>query len=82
MPYMQKFYNILDFSTGTGFSGIARMIHPLVQALNKNNHLPKYILLMPDRDILIELRKEKHKCGIGYGVNAPLPNQANRYLHR
>ena len=37
LPYIYQQYNMKDYHAGTGFSGISRMIHPLVQALNEKS---------------------------------------------
>ena len=51
ISFIFQHYNVLEFYTGSGFSGITRMLHPLIKALNQVPHLPKYIIILPDRDI-------------------------------
>ena len=55
MPYIYQQYNVRDYHAGTRYSGISCMIYPLVQALNENHRLPKYIFMLPDKDILTTL---------------------------
>ena len=57
IPLIFQHYNVLEFYTGSGFSGITQMLHPLIIALNQVPHLPKYIIILPDRDILVTLNK-------------------------
>ena len=56
-----------DFYAGAGYSGIARMLHPLIKALNQEHHLPKYILMLPDRDILLALNKNNINVALVMG---------------
>ena len=43
------------------------MIHPLVQALNDNQRLPKYIIMFPDKDILTSLHKNNINAALVMG---------------
>ena len=55
--FLLKMFNVRDYTSGSGYSGLACMLHPLVQGLNACHRLPKYILIMPDKDILVALHK-------------------------
>ena len=57
-PYIYKFFNIHGYYAGSGISGINRHIHPLVDAINERNTLPKYIIMVSDVDILNTLKKK------------------------
>ena len=54
-PFLFQQFNIHDYCAGAAYSGIARMIHAFVQALNDRNRLAKYIIMVPDRDIVVSL---------------------------
>ena len=50
-------YNVSTFYTNKGLrNGINKLVDPLVEALNgKTKRLPKYILVIPDADILKDI---------------------------
>ena len=49
-----------DYYTKSGITGIARMIAPLVEVFNDNRSdpLPKYIIMLPDNDIISSLKSK------------------------
>ena len=58
IPYIYQEYGITPFYqalTGSAEGTLCNQYNSLVEALNKDNHLPEYILLFPDRDIILEL---------------------------
>ena len=53
VPYIFKNFNVNPSYTNKGFrTGINILVDPLVEALNTNHQLPKYILVTPDKDLL------------------------------
>ena len=58
MPYIFKQFNVQAFynTKSVALHGLARQLNPLLEALNERPRLPKYILLVPDRDIINETR--------------------------
>ena len=54
LPYIFRYFNVcgLHVSTGSGVKSAARLINPLVHALNEEPHLPKYVVVIPDKDVL------------------------------
>ena len=58
MPYVFKQFNVLPYynTKSSALYGLARQLNPLIEALNERPKLPKYILLVPDRDIINETK--------------------------
>ena len=82
-PYIFQRFNVKDFFAGTGYSGINRMIHPLVKALNENHHLPQYKIMLPDRDILTALHKSNINAALLMGSTLHyLIKQIDMFLER
>ena len=42
---------------------IAHIYNALIKALNNIEHLPQYVLLLPDKDITTDVAKLKFSCG-------------------
>ena len=51
-PYLYQMYNISGYFASFGTKGPLNMINPLIDALNDNDHLPKLIITVPDKDII------------------------------
>ena len=51
-PYTYEMYNISGYFAGFGTRGPLKIINPVIDALNDNNHLPRIILIIPDQDLL------------------------------
>ena len=60
LPFLFGYCNVKDYYTKAGITGIARMIAPLVEAFNDNRSdpLPKYIIMLPDNDIITSLKSK------------------------
>ena len=57
IPFIFKYFNVKPFYTNKGFrTGINILLDPLAEALNTIHKLPKYILVIPDKDLLAHLR--------------------------
>ena len=72
-PYLFKHFNMSSYYTTSGVSNIAvRIITALVEAFNEWPKLPKYIILIPDVDILISLLPQcnEDKSGISLLMGA------------
>ena len=54
-PFLFQEFNVRDYYAGAAYTGIARMLHAIVQAMNDNHRLAKYIIMIPDRDIVLSL---------------------------
>ena len=83
LPYIFQHFNVCEYQAGTGFSGIAHMIHPLVQALNNHFRLPKYIIMMPDKDILTAFHANNINAALVMGSTIHyLIRQIDTFLER
>ena len=55
-PFIYEMYNVSAW-TGSGKKCITRIVNALVAALNEKTILPKYILMVIDRDIIMDTEK-------------------------
>ena len=67
LPYIFQFYNIHGFYTLSAVRGITRMINPLIEGINEQPRLPKYIVMVPDVDILMALRSQNIAAALVMG---------------
>ena len=51
-PYIYQMYNITGYFASFGTRGPLNIINPLIDALNENEHLPKLIIVVPDKDLI------------------------------
>ena len=54
-PYLYDYYNIECYYTNplsSNRSILARILNALIAGLNKNEHLPRYIVMMMDKDVV------------------------------
>ena len=66
--YMQQYFNVKAFYPGLAVRGICRMTYPLVEALNTRGRIPKYIIIIPDKDIIYSLQDKKIESSIVMGA--------------
>ena len=64
MPYVYDYYNILcvranPLNQGPNSSILVNMVNSLVHTLNENNKMPKYILVIPDSNVVNYVWKYK-----------------------
>ena len=52
-PYIFRNFNVKTYygKFNKGSKSLARLVNPLIEALNENDHLPKICLILPDKDI-------------------------------
>ena len=55
IPYLFNNYNIAGWWLNLAARGILRLINPLVEALNECCRLPKFIVFIPDKDLIINM---------------------------
>ena len=58
MPYIYEQFKVLPFyqkSSGTADGTLHNMFNSVVEALNQETYLPAYIILIPDRDLILQL---------------------------
>ena len=83
VPFIFKQFNIRAFYTNKGFrTGINILLDPLAEALNKYHKLLKYMLVVPDKDLLSHLKWDN---GISVEIGASLHylvKQQDLYLQR
>ena len=56
-PYMFDFFNIKAFyqpSNRSAEGSLHKIFNALVEALNAKAHLPKYLIVIPDRDLILQ----------------------------
>ena len=49
-PYMYEMYNINCYFAGMGITSPLKIINTLIDTLNDEDHLLKYVLFIPDKD--------------------------------
>ena len=60
-PYIFRYFNVsgLHVSGGSSVKSGARLLNPLIHAMNEETLLPKYIVMVPDKDIVQYLHYRK-----------------------
>ena len=84
-PYLFDHFNVRSYylEYGSSIRGIARSLHPLVAALNENDRLPKYLLVVPDNDLLISMQNKDIKSSMILGSMLHyIIRQMDMYLDR
>ena len=62
-PYMYEMYNINGYFTGMGTTGPLKIVNTLIDALNDEDHLAKYVLFIPDKDLLVGSKNSAFMMG-------------------
>ena len=81
--YMNDWYNIKHFHDSKSEVAIGRMVNALIDGINTEHVLPKYLILIPDTDIINDLNIFEfgaHK-GLAMSVNW-LTKQVNLVIRR
>ena len=57
-PFLFEQFNVrINFANTTSLANIlSRIVNALITELNENDHLPKYILIVPDKDIVQDMQ--------------------------
>ena len=63
LPYLFQYYNVMVKYPGLATRGIARILNPLVEALNKQHQTQKYLILVPDKDLITSLQMYNFGAG-------------------
>ena len=66
MPYLFDMFNLHGYY-GSAAWGVNKFFNPLVDAFNERPHFPKLLVLIYDKDILLNLRNSKIHTGIILG---------------
>ena len=54
--YIQEYYNVIPYYATSGVpNAAARLVNSLVEALNERDRLPKFIIVMIDRDLIMNI---------------------------
>ena len=56
IPYIFDMFNIKGYWSGLTARGLPRLLNPITDAFNDNHRLPKYIIIIPDKDLLMAIR--------------------------
>ena len=89
LPYLYKTYNLECYYMNPLSDvnpSIVRIYNAMVKALNMHEHLPKYIIITPNKDIVEDIRNLHFDCGLGdsieENINWLLKNVAKALLAR
>ena len=70
IPYIYQQYKVKPFyqaSSGSATWTLYKLFNSLVGALNKESKLPEYILMLPDRHIILDINY--YRPGIGFIID-------------
>ena len=72
IPYMLKYFNTGGhFTTSTILNITTRMVNAFVDVLNARPKLPKYVLVIPDKDIVTKTKMEMgHSIFLGAALHS------------
>ena len=83
IPYIFKNFNVSGYYANFGITNIINVfMHALVEALNGRRKLPKYILMVPDRDIAAEFKKSPNQSLMMGAAIHGIIKQIDNYLQR
>ena len=51
-PYLYEFYNVFCYYPTTKMNALAGIINAYIEILNNRSHLPKYVIVIPDKNII------------------------------
>ena len=66
-PYIYNNFKVKPYyqpNAGTAHGTLYKMYNSVVEALNADNKLPHYIVMLPDRDLILQLNY--FKIGVGF----------------
>ena len=63
-PYIYEMFNINGYFAGITAKGPLKLVNPLIDALNDDHHLPRYILFIPDKDLFADSTKDQSAYAI------------------
>ena len=55
LPYIFRFYNVLDEYSKSSMHCLLHLVNTIINLINSEKHLPKILLIIPDRDLLMQL---------------------------
>ena len=57
LPYIFRFNNVLDEYSKSSMHCLLHLVKTIINLINSEKRLPKILLIIPDRDLLTQLRK-------------------------
>ena len=81
--FMYNNFNVSTHYSSTTTRGLNRILYPFCVALNDRHHLPRYILIIPDKDMITKLTEYKfdNSLTMGSAFNK-LINKINQWIQR
>ena len=81
--FIFKQFNVSAYYPGLVVRGLNRMIFPLVEALNSRHKIPKYIIVIPDKDLITEFTPEKFDTSMVMGSTIhQIVKKLDHYIER
>ena len=71
-PYLFQHFNIKEYYAEAATRGLARFVNLLIEALNDRKRLPRYIMVIFDKDLLIAIKRETSKFNTGIVISATI----------
>ena len=65
--FLHKNFNISAHYASLAVRGVNRMIYPFVDALNERYKIPRYIIIIPDKDMISHMKANKFSTAIVMG---------------
>ena len=60
--FIVEMFNIPNYNSNWGSRGLVKFLNPLIDALNEHPRLPKYIIIIPDRDFMKCIKEGEQNC--------------------
>ena len=60
-------FNVRTYYSNLATRGLNRIIYPFVEALNARHHLPQYVILVPDKDMISKLKSYQFNTSLTMG---------------
>ena len=85
IPYLYEFYNIHHYTKLASDGGVesptARMLNAFIEGINKRSRLPRYVIVMPDIDIIEEVDLFEPEAAMikAFGTNNHMPSKADKF---
>ena len=83
IQYIFKFYNVKGFIANLAVKGLLKIVNPFIEALNEMYHLPKYNLILPDKDLITALSANRFDASYVMGTSLHyIIHQIDMFINR
>ena len=83
IPYIYRNYNIASAVANFMTKGLCNIFNPFVEVLNELENLPKYVVFLPDKDLITSMVVNRFDTGFVMGASLHyLIRQVDMFLNR